>query len=183
MAPLFLYCAIKSSNSRKSINGELKVSQTYLQWLEVPKPLRITQGANHAFFTNTDYNEIIIPELTGQNVFSLKEYQRRFAYGSGHVTASLIRNCFDWNVPGEVVTGNAPHDGESAKVRMYTPKGLVMVQTLVRGGILFISGDVFDRGYMLVPTPASYYHALKWLKEMGSQFSPKKSKQTQLSFT
>lgn len=144
----------------------------HLEWSEVPKKFRLLKGVKHAFFTNHAYNEIIIPELRGQNVMSLKSYEKRFAYGNGHVTSVLIRNCRDWNVPAESVIGNTPFEGEQDVVCFYTSEGFIRVKTLLRGGILFLNGDYFDRGYFVCPTIDDYQRTMTWLLQLGNLLNP-----------
>lgn len=143
-----------------------------LDWMEVPKKFRLTKGIKHAFFTNHQYNEITIPELKGCNVMTLKEYEKKFAYSSGHVTSVLIRNCRDWNVPMEDVSGNTPYEGEQDVLYFYTHLGYIRLNTLLRGGVLFINGDYFDRAYCICPTYEKYQETIAWLRQMGNLLNP-----------
>lgn len=145
---------------------------SHLEWMEVPTHHRLSKGAKHAFFTNHQYNEITIPCLRGENTMSLRAYEKRFAYGSGHVTSVLIRNCRDWNVPAQSVVGNTVQEGAQEALYLYTHLGNTRVNTLLRGGIMFINGDFFDKAYFVCPTLESYYATLTWLKELGKLLKP-----------
>lgn len=140
---------------------------SYLEWADVPKSKRLLKGVKHVFFTNHQYNEVIIPVLRGTNVMSLKDFEKKFAYGNGHVTSVLIRNCRDWNVPPEDVIGNSPYDGEQNVFYLHTHQGLTRMTALLRGGILFVNGDYFNRAYFLCPTIESYQTTMNWLAELG----------------
>lgn len=145
---------------------------SHLEWVEIPKQQRLTKGIKHAFFTNKECNEIIIPCLRGVNVMTLKSYEKRFAYGSSHVTSVLIRNCRDWNVPAQSVVGNTVQEGAQEALYLYTHLGNTRVNTLLRGGIMFINGGFFDKAYFVCPTLESYYATLTWLKELGKLLKP-----------
>jgi len=145
----------------------------YLDWLEVPKSKRLKAGVKHVFFTDHQHDEVIIPELKGKNIFSLTEYIKRFNYGSSHVTSVLLRNCIKWNVPGEVVVGNTLYESDQDFIYFYTEHmGYIKITTLVRGGILFLNGDLFERAYFLVPDELSYSKAMTWLRQMGNLLKP-----------
>lgn len=141
----------------------------YLEHAEVPKSIRIVNGAKHVFFTNHDYDEVIIPELKGINTMPLKTYEKKFAYNTGHITSGLIRKCRDWKVPAEEVVGLTTYEGDQSVVTLYTYRGMVKIKTLLRGGILFLNGDYFNRAYFICPTEESFHEALTWLTRMGKQ--------------
>lgn len=144
----------------------------YLEHSEVPKKFRLTHGAKHTFFTNHHYNEVIIPELSGNTTMSLKAYEKKFAYSSGHVCSVLIRNCRDWNVPVESVHGNTPMEGAQDHHYLYTHLGHIRINSLLRGGILFLNGDYFEKAYFVCPTMESYTTTLTWLRQLGNLLRP-----------
>ena len=147
----------------------------YIEHQDVPRKDRLTKGLKHVFFTNCHYNEVIIPEYEGPNILTLKDFEKRFAYESSHVTGVLIRHCIKWKVPLDKVVGMTPNEGAQDFVYMYTHKGYIRINTLFRGGILFLNGDYFDHAYFICPTNKSFFDVMGWLRTMGQLLKPKQS--------
>lgn len=148
----------------------------YIPHDDVPKKHRLTKGQKYAFFTNHNYSEVIIPQLKGQNIFTLKEYERKFAYGSGHVTSVLIQRCIDYDIHGEDVFGNSIAEGDQGVHYFYTSQGYMRLSSLTRGGIVFINGDYFDKAYFLAPNQTRWLEVMCYLTQMGNLLKPRSLK-------
>ena len=140
----------------------------YLNWLEVPKKKRFTKGAKFAFFTNHDYNEVIIPDIVGENVMSYKDYIKRFAYGNGILASNLIRNCIEYQVPAELVLGITELDGEEYRQKFHVSDNTtVPINAILRGGVFFIYGDFFGRVYFPCPDTETFHEIKNWLNQLS----------------
>lgn len=140
---------------------------SYLSWSDVPVAKRLKWGIKHVFFTNHNYDEVIIPNLKGNNIMSVKTFQQKFAYESSHVTAALLRNCIEWGITQDEVTGGSVMDGLQDHFAIYTGTEKKRATTLLRGGILFINSDHFDHAYMRTPDERTYRESMRWLKNGG----------------
>ena len=140
---------------------------TYLDWLEVPKAKRVGYSGNLAFFTNRQYSEIVMPLLTGQNVITLKDFEKRFLYATAHITSSLLRNCIEWKVPAELVLGPTTAEGAQEKFKLFDGEKELTISTLVRGGIMFVNGDLFTGVYFTCPSNFHHGQIMAWLRTMG----------------
>lgn len=146
----------------------------YLNWVQVPVSKRLQWGVKHVYFTDHSYEELIIPEIKGNNRLSLKAYEEKFAYDSSHVASFILRSCIERGIEVHELSGLTPSDGTQARFYFYTGNGKerLRITTILRSGILFLNGDLFGQAYMRVPTERDYHQSLRWLKELGIILRP-----------